>query len=69
MAHASAYQGRESGSYNQTVLARHAENIADFVAAVQEGRTPQGDGVEAGIGLRVIGALCASSASRTWVDL
>jgi len=67
--HASAYQGQESGSYNQAVLAPHTENIADFVAAVQEGRTPQVDGVEAGKVLRVIGALYASSASGTWVDL
>jgi predicted dehydrogenase len=67
--HASAYQGQESGSYNQAVLAPHAENIADFVAAVQEGRTPQVDGVEAGKVLRVIGALYASSASGIWVDL
>ena len=67
--HASAYQGQESGSYNQAVLAPHAENIADFVAAVQEGRTPQVDGVEASKVLRVIGALYASSASGTWVDL
>ena len=67
--HASAYQGQESGSYNQAVLAPHAENIADFVAAVQEGRTPQVDGVEASKVLRVIGALYASSASGTWADL
>ena len=67
--HASAYQGQESGSYNQAVLAPHAENIADFVAAVQEGRTPQVDGVEASKVLRVIGALYASNASGTWVDL
>jgi predicted dehydrogenase len=67
--HASAYQGQESGSYNQAVLAPHAENIADFVAAVQEGRAPQVDGVEASKVLRVIGALYASSASGTWVDL
>lgn len=67
--HASAYQGQESGSYNQAVLAPHAENIADFVAAVQEGRTPQVDGVEASKVLRVIGALYASSASGIWMDL
>ena len=67
--HASAYQGQESGSYNQAVLAPHAENIADFVAAVQGGRTPQVDGVEASKVLRVIGALYASGASGTWVDL
>jgi predicted dehydrogenase len=67
--HASAYQGQESGSYNQAVLAPHAENIADFVVAVQEGRTPQVDGVEASKVLRVIGALYASSASGTWEDL
>jgi UDP-N-acetyl-2-amino-2-deoxyglucuronate dehydrogenase len=67
--HAGAYQGQESGSYNQAVLAPHAENIADFVAAVQQGRTPQVDGVEASKVLRVIGALYASSASGTWVDL
>jgi UDP-N-acetyl-2-amino-2-deoxyglucuronate dehydrogenase len=66
---ASAYQGQESGSYNQAVLAPHAENIADFVAAAQEGRTPQVDGVEASKVLRVIGALYASGASGTWVDL
>jgi UDP-N-acetyl-2-amino-2-deoxyglucuronate dehydrogenase len=68
-AHASAYQGQESGSYNQAVLAPHAENIADFVAAVQEGRTPQVDGIEASKVVRVIGALYASSGSGTWVDL
>jgi len=45
------------------------ENIADFVAAVREGRTPQVDGVEARKVLRVIDALYASSASGTWVDL
>jgi predicted dehydrogenase len=67
--YAAAYQGQESGSYNQAVLEPHAENIADFVAAVQEGRAPQVDGVEASKVLRVIGALYASSASGTWVDL
>jgi UDP-N-acetyl-2-amino-2-deoxyglucuronate dehydrogenase len=67
--HAAAYQGQESGSYNQAVLEPHAENIADFVEAVRDGRTPQVDGVEASKVLRVIGALYASSASGTWVDL
>ena len=67
--HAAAYQGQESGSYNQAVLAPHAENIADFVAAIQEGRTPQVDGVEASKVLRVISALYASSGSGAWVDL
>ena len=67
--HAAAYQGQESGSYNQAVLEPHAENIADFVAAVRDGRAPQVDGVEASKVLRVIGALYASSASGTWVDL
>jgi len=68
-ARAAAYQGQESGSYHQAVLEPHAENIADFVAAVQEGRAPQVDGVEASKVLRVINALYASSASGTWVDL
>jgi predicted dehydrogenase len=67
--YAAAYQGQESGSYNQAVLEPHAENIADFVAAVREGRAPQVDGEEASKVLRVIGALYASSASGTWVDL
>jgi predicted dehydrogenase len=67
--HAAAYQGQESGSYNQAVLEPHAKNIADFVAAVRDGRAPQVDGVEASKVLRVIGALYASSASGTWVDL
>jgi predicted dehydrogenase len=47
----------------------HAENIRDFVAAVREGRPPLVDGIEARKVLRVIGALYASSASGTWVDL
>jgi predicted dehydrogenase len=68
-AYAAAYHGQESGSYNQAVLEPHAENIADFVAAVQEGRSPQVDGVEATKVLRLINALYASSASGTWVDL
>jgi UDP-N-acetyl-2-amino-2-deoxyglucuronate dehydrogenase len=67
--HAAAYQGQESGSYNQAVLEPHVENIADFVAAVRDGRAPQVDGIEASKVLRVIGALYASSASGTWVDL
>lgn len=67
--HASAYQGQESGSYNQAVLAPHAENIADFVAAVQGGRMPQVDGIEASKVLRVVDALHASSESGAWVDL
>ncbi len=68
-AHTAAYRGQESGSYHQAVLEPHAENIADFVAAVQEGRAPQVDGAEASKVLRVIDALYASSASGTWVDL
>lgn len=67
--HATAYQGQESGSYNQAVLEPHTENIADFVAAVRDGRAPLVDGVEASKVLRVIGALYASGASGTWVDL
>jgi len=67
--HAAAYQGQESGSYNQAVLEPHTENIADFVAAVRDGRAPQVDGVEASKVLRVINALHASSASGAWVDL
>jgi predicted dehydrogenase len=67
--YAFAYQGQESGSYHQAVVAPHAENIADFVAAVQEGRTPQVDGVEASKVLRVISALYASGASGAWVDV
>ncbi len=66
---ASAYQGQESGSYNQAVLEPHAENIADFVAAVREGRPPLVDGAEATKVLRVIGALYASAASGGWVEL
>ena len=45
------------------------ESIADFVEAVQPGRTPKVGGVEASKVLRVIGALYASSASGTWADL
>jgi len=67
--HAEAYRGQESGSYNQAVLEPHIENTADFAAAVRDGRAPEGDGVEASKVLRVIGALYASSASGTWVDL
>ncbi len=67
--YAAAYQGQESGSYSQAVLEPHAENIADFVAAVRDGRAPQVDGVEASKVLRVINALYASSASGVWVDL
>jgi len=67
--YAAAYRGQESGSYNQAVLEPHAENIADFVAAVRDGRAPQVDGVEASKVLRVINALHASSASGAWVDL
>jgi predicted dehydrogenase len=67
--YAAAYQGQESGSYNQTALEPHAENIADFVAAIQEGRSPQVDGVEATKVLRLIHALYASSATGNWVDL
>ncbi len=67
--YAAAYRGQESGSYNQAVVEPHAENIADFVAAVRDGRTPQVDGVEASKVLRVIDALYASSAAGAWVDL
>jgi predicted dehydrogenase len=67
--YAAAYRGQESGSYNQAVLEPHAENIADFVAAVRDGRAPRVDGVEASKVLRVINALYASSASGAWVDL
>jgi predicted dehydrogenase len=66
---ASAYKGQESGSYNQAVLEPHAENIADFVAAVREGRSPLVDGAEASKVLRVIEALYASAASGMWVEL
>jgi predicted dehydrogenase len=66
---ASAYQGQESGSYNQAALEPHAKNIADFVVAVRTGGTPQVDGFEASKVLRVIDALYASSASGMWVDL
>jgi len=45
------------------------EYIADFLAAVQGGRTPQVDGIEARKVLRVIEALYASSGLGTWVDL
>jgi UDP-N-acetyl-2-amino-2-deoxyglucuronate dehydrogenase len=66
---ACVFKGQESGSYNQAVLEPHAENIADFVAAVQKGGTPLVDGVEASKVIRVIAALYASGASGTWVDL
>jgi predicted dehydrogenase len=45
------------------------ENIADFVAAVQEGRTPQVDGVEARKSLLVIEALSASVTSGGWISV
>ena len=45
------------------------ENIADFVAAVQEGRTPQVDGVEARKSLLVIEALYASVTSGGWISV
>ena len=67
--YAAAYRGQETGSYHQTVLEPHAENIADFVAAVRSRRSPQVDGVEATKVLRVIDGLYASSGSGIWVNL
>jgi len=60
---------QEAASPSQAAVEPHAENIRDFVAAVREGRPPLVDGIEARKVLRVIGALYASSASGTWVDL
>ncbi len=60
---------QEPASPSQAAVEPHAENIRDFVAAVREGRPPLVDGIEARKVLRVIGALYASSASGTWVDL
>ena len=51
------------------MLEPHAENIADFVAAVRSRRSPQVDGVEATKVLRVIDGLYASNGSGTWVNL
>ncbi len=67
--YAANYRGQESGSYSQAVLEPHAENIADFVAAVREARPPRVDGFEATKVLRVIEALYASAGSGRWVAL
>ena len=45
----------------------YAEQIADFVAAVRQGRPPQVDGVEARKALVVADALYRSAGTREWV--
>lgn len=47
----------------------HAENIRDFVNAVQEGRRPLVDGMEARKALLVVDALYRSAEHGVWVDL
>jgi predicted dehydrogenase len=52
-----------------TVVAPYAAQIADFVAAVREGRSPLVDGVEARKALVVVEALYRSAAAGSWVNL
>jgi predicted dehydrogenase len=52
-----------------TAVEPYAAQIADFVAAVREGRSPLVDGVEARKALVVVEALYRSAAAGSWVNL
>jgi predicted dehydrogenase len=53
----------------QASIEPHAENIADFVAAVRAGREPLVSGVEARKALQIADAIYRSSESRSWVEV
>ena len=66
-----ASQYREQGGdvSRQATTTPHAENIRDFVNAVQEGRSPLVDGIEARKALLVVDALYRSAEHGAWVEL
>jgi UDP-N-acetyl-2-amino-2-deoxyglucuronate dehydrogenase len=66
---AAQYREQEGDIPSQATTDPHAENIRDFVDAVQEGRSPLVDGIEARKALVVIDALYRSAEYGTWVDL
>jgi predicted dehydrogenase len=53
----------------QASIEPHADNIADFVAAVRAGREPLVSGVEARKALQIADAIYRSSESRSWAEV
>jgi predicted dehydrogenase len=66
---ASEYREQEGGIPRQATTNPHAENIRDFVNAVQEGRSPLVDGIEARKALLVVDALYQSAEKGVWVEV
>jgi predicted dehydrogenase len=66
---ASEYREQEGGIPRQATTNPHAENIRDFVNAVQEGRSPLVDGIEARKALLVVDALYRSAEKGVWVEV
>jgi len=67
--YASHFHEQEATIPTQASPEPHAENIRDFVVAVQQGRPPMVDGEEARKALVIVNALRRSAESGTWADL